>query len=134
MANKAIDILTSHGIRPSAPRISIMEYLLSNRTHPTVDAIYSDLVVKMPTLSKTTIYSTLKLLEEHKTISELTIDKKTAHYDGIMDPHSHFLCKKCGRIIDVPLPAVKPDIFGDEFVVEEADVYYRGMCKQCKTL
>lgn len=131
MTREAINRLELHDIRPSAQRISIMEYLLSHHTHPTVDNIYNDLIDKMPTLSKTTIYNTLKLLEEHSAITELTIDKKTAHYDGITTPHSHFMCKKCGRIIDIPLQKVDESQSKHDFLIEEAEVYYRGYCKAC---
>ena len=131
MTREAIERLVSHNIRPSAQRISIMEYLLIHRTHPTVDAIYNDLVKNMPTLSKTTIYNTLKLLEEHDAIIELTIDKKTAHYDGMTEPHSHFMCKNCGKIIDMPLQKVDQDQTSHDFIIDEAEVYYKGYCCEC---
>lgn len=100
---EAIAHLTAHNIKPSAQRIAIMEYLLSHRTHPTVDMIYNDLIGTMPTLSRTTVYNTLRLLGENDAILELTIDKHIAHYDGDTSPHSHFQCKRCGKIIDIPL-------------------------------
>ncbi len=131
MTREAIFRLESHNIRPSAQRISIMEYLLGHHTHPTVDAIYNDLIDKMPTLSKTTIYNTLKLLDEHHAIKELTIDKKTAHYDSIIEPHSHFMCKCCGKIVDVPLQKMETEQIGTDFVVDEVDVSYKGYCKDC---
>ena len=131
MTNAAITRLKEHNIKPSAQRISIMEYLMSHRIHPTVETIYSDLVKSMPTLSKTTIYNTLKLLEENNAILELTIDKKTAHYDGTVNPHSHFLCRKCGCIIDLPLPETNDEQNNKEFVIEETEIYYKGLCKKC---
>ena len=105
--------------------------MLTHHTHPTVDTIYNDLIDKMPTLSKTTIYNTLKLLDAHGAIKELTIDKKTAHYDGIIEPHSHFMCKCCGKIIDIPQQKVDDRLIKHDFIVEEEEVYYRGYCKEC---
>lgn len=131
MATEAIERLIAHHIKPSAQRISIMDYMMTHLTHPTVDTIYSDLVQEMPTLSKTTIYNTLKLLAEHKAISELTIDKKTAHYDSITTPHSHFICKRCGRIVDVPTREIPCDLEKEGFTVEETEVSYRGICDTC---
>ncbi len=128
---ETIEMLKCHGIKPSAQRISIMEYLLNHRTHPTVDAIYGDLVETMPTLSKTTIYNTLKLLEAHDAVTELTIDKKTAHYDSVTTPHSHFLCKSCGRIFDVPFVYVCDHAMGDAYVVDEVEINYKGHCREC---
>lgn len=131
MSNEAIAHLTEHGIKPSAQRIAIMDYLLTYRTHPTVDTIYNDLVAEMPTLSRTTVYNTLKLLGEHDAILELTIDKRTAHYDGDTSPHSHFQCKRCGRIIDIPQQVVDINQTEHDFVIQETEVYYRGYCREC---
>lgn len=131
MSNEAIAHLTEHGIKPSAQRIAIMDYLLTHRTHPTVDTIYNDLVAEMPTLSRTTVYNTLKLLGEHDAILELTIDKRTAHYDGDTSPHSHFQCKRCGRIIDIPQQVVDINQTEHDFVIQETEVYYRGYCREC---
>ena len=48
-------------IKPSYQRLRIFQYLLSHRTHPTVDEIHHALVAEMPTLSKTTVYNTCLL-------------------------------------------------------------------------
>lgn len=40
-------------------------YLLKNHTHPTVDEVYVALCKVIPTLSKTTVYNTLRLFSEH---------------------------------------------------------------------
>ena len=55
------EYLQSYGIKPSLQRIAIMEYLIENRIHPTVEDIYEALYIKVPTLSKTTVYNTIKL-------------------------------------------------------------------------
>ncbi|MCB0402432.1 MAG: transcriptional repressor, partial [Flavobacteriales bacterium] len=57
--------LSSNNIKPSVQRIKIFEYLHENRQHPTVDTIYKDLVGHIPTLSKTTVYNTLKLFVDN---------------------------------------------------------------------
>lgn len=133
MREQAIERLKSLGIRPSEQRIVILEYLLGHRTHPTVETIYSELSPKMPTLSKTTVYNTLKLLEENNAILELTIDKHNSHFDGYVDPHSHFMCKNCGKIIDVEQQenTSKDEYSEAGFVIHETEIYYRGLCAEC---
>lgn len=61
-ANATLNYLTAHNVKPSVQRMAVMEYLLDHRTHPTADEIYLALHRKMPTLSKTTVYNTLKIL------------------------------------------------------------------------
>ena len=36
-------------------------------------------------------------------IQELNYGKAQSHFDGNADPHYHFVCEKCGRILDIPL-------------------------------
>ena len=72
--NSAYDILTQCGIRPSVQRLEIMEYLLNTNTHPTVEDVYDGLCKKLPTLSRTTVYNTLRLLSEHNAARMITID------------------------------------------------------------
>jgi Fe2+ or Zn2+ uptake regulation protein len=109
-----------------------MDYLLTHRTHPTVNEIYKALLPKIPTLSKTTVNNTLKMFTQHKIALHIDIDERNARFDGNVRPHAHFRCKKCGRILDIPLPEIK-DLFPEEpdFVVDEAYVNIKGVCKAC---
>lgn len=126
--------LLQYGINPSIQRIAIMEYLMTHQTHPTVDDIYNDLTKKIPTLSRTTVYNTLKLLVEHGAALQLNIDERYQHFDGDISPHAHFFCRKCGRIYDLPVPAPQfLNLDGKcEFQIEECQIYYKGNCPICK--
>lgn len=132
----AIDKLTSHHVKPSVQRIAIMEYLMSHCTHPTVEEIYSSLSPDMPTLSKTTVYNTLKLLCEHGAAKMLNIDERSTCYDAITQPHGHFLCRECGKVVDLMTPALQQkEVEGMELEgheVQEIHYYYKGVCKQCR--
>ena len=131
----AVERLQSHNIKPSVQRMSIMRYLMEHLTHPTVDEIYTALSPEMPTLSKTTVYNTLKLLSEHGAIQTLTIDERNTCYDADTSPHAHFLCKRCGKIYDLPHGETKKKVETWEMNghnVQEIHFYYKGICKDCK--
>ncbi|KAA6346029.1 Peroxide-responsive repressor PerR [termite gut metagenome] len=127
--------LLAHGIKLSLQRIAIMEYLSEHFTHPTVDEIYTALFPLMPTLSKTTIYNTLKLLSEQGAIQMLTIDEKNVRFDAVVSPHAHFLCKKCGKIYDVKMKEfvekIKELVDAACHETTEMHYYYKGICKNC---
>ena len=55
------EYLLKYDIKPSVQRMVIMDYLMSHRIHPSADEIYNALYPTIPTLSKTTIYNTMKL-------------------------------------------------------------------------
>ena len=127
--------LERYGIKPSVQRMAIMHYLLTHRTHPTVDEIFTALSPKYPTLSRTTVYNTLKLFVEHGATQMLTIDEKVTCFDGDITPHAHFLCRHCGRILDIPLQNVNGEDFSNMTIegnrVTEVHQYYKGICKDC---
>ena len=124
--------LIGYNIKPSVQRIAVMDYLLKHRTHPSVEEIYSALSGDMPTLSKTTVYNTLKLFAEQGAAQMLTIDEKNVCFDGDTSLHAHFLCKRCGKIYDLPISepmkeTLESNIEGHS--VDELHYYYKGTCK-----
>lgn len=128
--------LEEHGIKPSAQRIAIMNYLLQHKTHPTVEEIHADLLQQIPTLSKTTVYNTLRLFSEHNAVLTLNMDDKGSRYDGDVSNHIHFKCTKCGRVFDICVDQVpgSSNMFLDSlegFLINETHVYYKGICRFC---
>lgn len=128
--------LSDHGVKPSVQRIAIMQYMLTHATHPTIETIYNDLVKEMPTLSKTTVYNTLKLLDENGLVQSLTIEENEIRYDGDTTDHIHFKCEKCGRIFDIRFTNIegaksvlRAEVEG--FHVNRVNLFYRGICKEC---
>lgn len=128
--------LRSYHIKPSVQRIAIMEYLLEHRTHPCIDEIYLALCKSIPTLSKTTVYNTLKILTEHGAAQMLTIDERNACFDGDVSKHAHFQCKKCGKIFDFPIPYMEEEernkLAKAGFKVDSTQLYYKGLCPECR--
>lgn len=136
MKNKinAEEILRSHGVQPSKPRLAICEYIMTHHTHPTVEEVYKSLSPDMPSLSLTTVYNTLRLFSEHDVAQMITIDDHKVCYDGNTTPHVHFYCKRCGKIIDLfeePVPNVERNRCIGGNVITEAQLYYKGICSQC---
>lgn len=127
--------LLQHSIKPSVQRTAIMDFLLNNRIHPTVDEIYMSLSPQMPTLSKTTVYNTLGLFAERGAVRMLTLDEKNTRYDVDVSAHAHFMCKTCGKVYD--LFNVKPEVFQlpetNGFKIDTAEVSYTGICSKCSS-
>lgn len=126
--------LQTYNIKPSVQRIAIMDYLLTHKTHPNVEEIYTALSPAIPTLSKTTVYNTLKLFTAQNAALLLTIDEKNVCFDGDTAPHAHFLCKCCNKIYDLPLLQADKELIDMEVgghIINEVHSYYRGICKNC---
>ena len=123
------------GIRPSAQRVAIMQYLLMHSTHPTVDEIYTALCPLIPTLSRTTVYNTLRMYSERGAAQMITIDDHHVSYDGDIRPHAHFICRKCGKVLDLfetpHVPEKHPDRVQEGCYIDEVQIYYKGLCSDC---
>lgn len=131
---EAYNRLLECGIRPSLQRIAIMQYLMTHPIHPTIEDVYNGLCGKMRTLSKTTVYNTLRMLSEKGAAQMITIDDHRVCYDGNIKSHVHFYCKQCGRVIDLmdePAPQLTAPKVVDGNIVLEEQLYYKGICAEC---
>ena len=125
-------ILQKHSIHPSHHRLQVLKYLIEHKTHPTVDMIYRYLSKKIPTLSKTTVYNTLKVFLANGIVIELTIDENELRYDANVQPHAHFKCTTCGQVFDIFSESMLFNIDSiDGHKITEYQVYLKGTCKNC---
>ena len=126
--------LLETGIRPSKQRLAIMDWFINHPIHPTVEDVYQGLYKQIPTLSRTTVYNTLRMLSEKGAAQMITIDEHRVCYDGNIEPHVHFYCKNCGKIIDLfdeQAPRVTETKVIDGNIVQEEQLYYKGICSAC---
>jgi Fur family transcriptional regulator, peroxide stress response regulator len=132
MLTKYVKLLKEKSIKITPQRLEILKYLDENRTHPTADQIFTSLKEKNPSLSKTTVYNSVDILRNHGLIQTLTISNSELRYDFEYDMHHHFLCKKCGKIIniDVECPNLGK-MLECGHNVEEVQGYFKGICKKC---
>lgn len=126
-----LKILKSKGIRPSYIRVRILNYLMEARIHPTVDEIYEKLSKEILTLSKTTVYNTLKLLVEKDLAKAINIEGNELRYEAERGFHGHFKCESCNSIFDIAVSEVAfmDDIEG--YIINDEQVLITGLCPSC---
>lgn len=126
------DILVEKNIRPSYQRLKIYEYLISNKNHPTVDDIYNNLLIQIPTLSKTTIYTTLDLFIEKDLVHRILFDKKEFRYDANYNHNAHFKCKKCSNLYDIDIDtSIASDKNLKGYETHDIQINLTGICENC---
>jgi Fe2+ or Zn2+ uptake regulation protein len=119
-------------INLSHQRLKVLEYLTQNRCHPTVDHIFTELHKDIPTLSKTTVYNTLRALAEAGMVRVITIEDNETRYDIDVENHGHFKCESCGTIYDFSIDIealVSKDL--SNFKINDKNVYFKGVCPRC---
>ncbi len=138
MQDKTEDLakyLVGKNIRPSLHRIKILDYIIRNNNHPTVDEIHKVVVKEVPTLSKTTVYNTLDLFIKAKVLNGLYIEENETRYDPILINHGHFKCSRCGEIVDFAIDIDEFKSIGlEKFQIFEKGVYFKGICPKCVNL
>lgn len=127
-----IEVLKEHNIAPSMQRIKILEYLRDYKTHPTADMIYKALVQDIPTLSKTTVYNTLKTFTLNGILVALSLFENEIRYEYNTEPHIHFKCIKCNKVYDLDKSY---DLYTNDKIdghkITEHHVNLKGICRDC---
>ncbi|MCX7716622.1 MAG: transcriptional repressor [Endomicrobia bacterium] len=129
---KIKEILTSIGLKPTIQRIKIYNYLITHKTHPDVENIYKELKKEIPTISKTTIYNTLKEFVQKGLIIEIPTEYKLC-FDADIHPHSHFICSVCGKIYDlnIEFSFVRRKIIKGHLIKKFCGIF-KGICFTCR--
>jgi Fur family transcriptional regulator, peroxide stress response regulator len=126
------DFLRERGIQPSQQRIRIYEALAAVKTHPAADTIYRELTAEMPTLSRTTVFSTLDLFARKGVAQRLALSGSELRYDADTSRHVHFRCRSCGAVSDLAgLRAPAQPKAPEGYIVESSQFYAEGLCSAC---
>lgn len=122
-------------LKYSRQRESIKHYLCSREDHPTADMIYTSIRKEFPNISLGTVYRNLSLLVDLGEIQKITTDGAD-RYDSKISPHHHFICRRCGCVLDLMVPM--EDLLAgvqkcwDGGDVEEYRLEFYGICRKCK--
>lgn len=123
------------GIKYSKQREAILTYLRSTKEHPTAETVYSKLREEYPHISLGTVYRNLNLLSDSGEILRLDCGDGMDHFDATVAPHYHFICKSCGRVLDLEMSSIESidEKAAENFEgkIEGHQVYFYGRCKGC---
>lgn len=129
----AAQVLSQHGISATYQRLAVLRELMDRRDHPRAEDIWYSLRQAEPPISKATVYNVLKLLVDKKVLKPLFIDADSVRYDIELDGHGHFHCDSCGAIFNFEAELAAPRESGlNGFQVTQRDLYYRGICPNCR--
>ncbi len=131
MTKDTARFLRARGVQPSQQRIAIYDALAATKAHPSADVIHRELHLGMPTLSRTTVYSTLEHFVEKGIAQKLALTGSEIRYDADVSAHMHFRCRLCGAVSDLPGPAPASPRAPAGYVVERSQFYAEGLCPSC---
>lgn len=123
------------GRKITPQRERIFHILQGNDSHPTAEAVYSELVREMPMVSLKTVYQTLHELVAMGEISPLDLGTGSSRFDPNQSTHHHLVCRRCHVVKDLYLELNDvrvPSDLSQGFEVGEAEVIFRGLCQSCR--
>jgi Fur family peroxide stress response transcriptional regulator len=126
--------LRSSGLRRTAQRYSVLEYLTRRPVHATAEEIFVALNRKFPLVSRATVYNTLRDLSRAGLVRELAWEGKAALFDANLNPHHHFVCDECGTLEDIEwfeIPDRSRQAATGERKVRSYEVTFHGTCGRC---
>lgn len=120
----------------SRQRDCIKQFLASRTDHPTAETVYENIRKEIPNISLATIYRNLALLSDMGEIRKISIGQGPDRFDGNTKPHSHFMCRQCGQIIDLEpssVQSVSMLMTGEPFTgkIESHSTNFYGICPDC---
>jgi len=121
--------------RVTLPRLIVHRRVRRATSHLTPEAVHSELVGELPSLSPATIYSTLELLDELGLVRRVSTPRGGTVYDPRVDDHHHLICRSCGRVQDfeAPVRMVAAEEHARElgFRPEHGELQLTGLCRTC---
>lgn len=124
-------------LKYSRQRESIKNYLLETTSHPTADMVYMHVKQEFPNISLGTVYRNLKLLTDLGEAIKITAPDGGDRFDGHVQPHNHFYCIDCGRILDLnmDMDAINHinELAAKDFdgIIESSTTLFYGKCNDC---
>jgi Fur family peroxide stress response transcriptional regulator len=119
----------------SRQREAILLYLRSTTSHPTAEKIYRIIQKEFPKISLGTVYRNLNLLADKGEILRFNCGDGVEHFDATIEPHNHFICRKCQCVLDLQTSSMdhvdkeaEKDFSGE---IEGHVVYFYGICSKC---
>ena len=130
---KYIELLKSKKLKVTQHRLEILRFLDNNRTHPSLEQVYSYMKDKFPSISKMTVYNVIDSLVGSRIINSMRFVNSTElHVDFDMNTHFHFICSKCGKIYDIDSELDLEKILSNcGHKADDYNVNIYGKCRKC---
>jgi Fur family transcriptional regulator, peroxide stress response regulator len=129
--------LKEQHISVTPQRLEIMKSIMSRYDHPSADNIYQEVRRQLPMISFNTVYKTLETFCQLGLIIKINPLHEVARYDGNVSPHTHMVCIRCHKVMDLhwqwPEEVPFPDPGTVDFKVESVAVHLFGLCRHCQS-
>jgi Fur family transcriptional regulator, stress-responsive regulator len=128
-------MLRGAALRVTRPRLAVLS-AVHERPHSDTSSIIGVVRGDLGEVSHQAVYDVLRALTAAGLVRCIEPPGSVARYEArVGDNHHHVVCRSCGAIADVDcavgdVPCLTPSV-DHGFVIDEAEVIYRGRCPEC---
>ncbi len=120
-------------MRNTKQKSLVLDIVNNSFCHLTAFEVYQECLKTIPNISLGTVYRNLNSLVKQGKIQRLEIPSHITCYDK-MSYHDHFVCKKCGKIIDLKKRTISMNKRIDGNKILNYSIQYEGICCDCLKL
>ena len=117
----------------SRKREAIYQAITATTSHPNADWVYATLKPDYPDLSLATVYRNIALFREQGRVALIATVNGQERFDGNVAPHAHFICSRCGCVLDIDAPKIQanelPGAPGAR--IDSWQIHCYGLCGPC---
>lgn len=123
-------------LRVTRPRLAVMA-ALAHHPHAETSTIIERVRERHADVSHQAVYDVLAALTSAGLVRRIQPLGSVARYEArVGDNHHHVVCRRCGAVADVDCavgeaPCLAP-LNDHEYVIDEAEVIYWGVCPECR--
>ena len=135
--HKFAEFLEKKDLKLTSQRRTILSVATDAKGHFSAEGLLELSKKKDPTISKATVYRTLDLLKESKILEEQDFGDGKKSYEIALGRkhHDHFVCVKCGRIIEFENEPIEhlqdSEAKKHQFKIVYHSLKLFGFCKNC---
>jgi Fur family ferric uptake transcriptional regulator len=132
---RIIERLEMRGHRVTASRRRVIDALMAQPSHFTVDDVLRD----TGKTGRATVFRTMKLLTDLNVLCRVLMDDGTLHYRvSARGHHHHLVCRECGRVEDFATcdvtSLVNELVKNTQYQIEGHWLEVYGRCQSCRVL
>lgn len=130
-------MLREVALRVTRPRVAVLS-AVHDHPHTDTDSIIGIVREGLGGVSHQAVYDVLRALTATGLLRRIEPPGSAARYEArVGDNHHHVVCRLCGAIADVDCAVgAAPCLTASDdhgFMIDEAEVIYRGLCPNCHT-
>ena len=128
-------ICHQNGLSVTPQRVAIYKELMASSDHPSAVKIFNKVREYYTNISLDTVNRTLLKFEEIGLAKVVESSGHPKSFDPNLEPHHHFRCVKCGKIIDFKDEVYDalglPESIQKKFIILDKIVHLEGICDEC---